>query len=280
MRLLGAGDNVVDRYRDLGRMFPGGNALNVAVAAARAGAQAAYLGVVGTDRAGEVVLAGLRAEGVDTSRLRVAEGPNAYADVTLLEGDRVFIGGEIGVSRFRLGEDDLAYASTFDLVHTGDCSMLEEQIADLAAAARLSFDFAIHRDPAYIGPILPHLEIACFSAADLDEEAALGLLAGAVARGPRLALATRGTLPALLHDGRRTWRQAVVDTTVVDTLGAGDSFIGRFLVGVSAGEDPATTMHAAARAAASTCGSYGAFGHGSPLAPEFAAPGAPASAAS
>jgi fructoselysine 6-kinase len=280
MRLLGAGDNVVDRYRDLDLMFPGGNALNVAVAAARAGAEAAYLGAVGTDRAGEVVLAGLRAEGVDVSRVRVVAGPNAHADVTLVEGDRVFVGSGVGVSRFALDPVDLDWASTFDLVHTGDCSMLEDQVADLAGVAPISFDFSVQHDPTYIDPLLPHLAIACFSASGLPEEAALDLLAAAVARGPRLALATRGTAPAILHDGRRTWHQAVVPTTVVDTLGAGDSFIGRFLVGVVAGEDPAVTLEAAARAAAVTGGSYGAFGHGSPLAPEFAAPGAPASAAS
>jgi fructoselysine 6-kinase len=272
MRILGAGDNVVDRYHDLGRMFPGGNALNVAVAAERAGAGAAYIGAVGTDRAGDVVIAGLRAEGVDTSRVRVLDGPNAYADVTLVEGDRVFVGADVGVSRFRLDADDLAWAGTFDLVHTGDCSMLEDQVADLARISRVSFDFSIHRDPAYLEPLLQHVAIACFSATDLTEEAALDLLVTAVARGPRLALATRGIAPALLHDGRRTWHQEVVPTHVVDTLGAGDSFIGRFLVGVVDGEDPAVTLEAAARAAAVTCGSYGAFGHASPLAPEFAAP--------
>lgn len=266
MRLLGAGDNVVDRYRDLGTMFPGGNALNVAVAAARGGAAAAYIGAVGTDRAGEVVLAGLRAEGVDVSRVRVVEGPNAYADVTLVEGERVFIGGDTTISRFRLDADDLACAGTFDLVHTGDCSMLEDQVADLAAVAPVSFDFSTHREPAYLGPLLPHLAVACFSASDLDEEAALDLLADAVARGPRLALATRGTAPALLHDGRQTWRQPVLGGTIVDTLGAGDSFIGRFLVGVIAHENRAATLHAAARAAACTCGQYGAFGHGSSIA--------------
>ncbi len=267
MRLLGAGDNVVDRYRDLGLMYPGGNALNVAVAAARGGAAAAYVGAVGTDRAGDVVLAGLRAEGIDVSRVRVVEGPNAYADVMLVDGDRVFVGADPTISRFRLDADDLAFASSFDLVHTGDCSMLEDQVADLAAVAPLSFDFSVHRDPAYLEPILPHLAVACFSASDLDEEGALDLLANAVARGPRLALATRGTAPALLHDGRRTWRQPVVEGPVVDTLGAGDSFIGRFLVGVIAGEDLAVALHAAASAAATTCGQYGAFGHGSPLDP-------------
>lgn len=267
MRLLGVGDNVVDRYAHLGRMFPGGNALNVAVAARRAGAQAAYLGAVGTDAAGAAVLAALRAENVEVDRVRVIQGTNAYADVSVIEGDRVFVGSSIGVSRFRLDADDLAYAATFDLVHTGDCSMLEDQIADLAGRAPLAFDFSTRREAAYLEPILPHLDVACFSASDLVEEAALALLAGAVARGPRLALATRGTLPALLHDGRRTWRQPVSAESVVDTLGAGDSFIGRVLVGVMAGEDPAVFLSAAAEAAARTCGDYGAFGHGCPFVP-------------
>jgi sugar/nucleoside kinase (ribokinase family) len=265
MRLLGVGDNVVDRYRDLGLMFPGGNALNVAVAAARAGARAAYLGVLGTDRAGEVVLAALRAEGLELDRLRIVEGPNAYADVQVVAGDRVFVGSGLGVSRFRLNEADLAYAATFDLVHTGDCSMLEDQVPALAERAPVSFDFSVHREPAYVEPLLPHVAIACFSCGDLDDEAALGFLAGVVSRGPRFALATRGAAPALLHDGRRVWRQPVVATKVVDTLGAGDSFIGRFLVGVMSGEDPAASLLAAAHAAAKTCGHHGAFGYGSPF---------------
>jgi hypothetical protein len=109
MRLRGVGDNVVDRYADLGRMFPGGNALNVAVAARRAGAAAAYLGAVGTDRAGDVVLSALHAEDVDVQRVRRVEGPNAYADVTVVDGDRVFVGGNATISRFWVDADDLAY---------------------------------------------------------------------------------------------------------------------------------------------------------------------------
>ena len=272
MRLLGIGDNVVDRYRGLGLMFPGGNALNVAVAARRAGAQAAYLGALGTDRAGVVVLEALRDERVAVGRVRVIEGPNAYATVDVVDGDRVFAASDIGVSRFVLDDDDLAYAAGFDLIHTSDCSMLEAQVPALAACAPVSFDFSIRRDPGYTGPLLPHLTVACFSASDLDEDAALAMLHAAVAVGPRIALATRGSAPSLLTDGRRVWRQPVVPASLVDTLGAGDSFIGRLLVGVMRREDPAVTLHAAAEAAAITCGSYGAFGHGSPLAPEFAAP--------
>ncbi len=42
---LRGGDNVVDRYLDLETLFPGGNMVSVAVAARRADAAAAYLGV-------------------------------------------------------------------------------------------------------------------------------------------------------------------------------------------------------------------------------------------
>lgn len=86
MKLAGVGDNVVDRYRDLGTMFPGGQALNVAVYARRAGVESAYLGVVGDDVAGRHVLGALVAEGVDTSHVQVRSGSNAFAEVALVGG--------------------------------------------------------------------------------------------------------------------------------------------------------------------------------------------------
>ena len=141
--LLAVGDNVVDRYVEAGYMYPGGNAVNVAVHARRNGATSAYLGAVGTDRAGQVVLAALEEEGVDTTLTRQVDGPNAYADVRVVDGNRVFGGADVGISRFSLGRDDLTAAAAFDIVHTGECSMVEEQLQDLADAARgLSFDFS------------------------------------------------------------------------------------------------------------------------------------------
>ena len=50
--LLTVGDNVVDRYPALGMLYPGGNAVNVAVHGRRCGAGTAYIGAVGTDLAG------------------------------------------------------------------------------------------------------------------------------------------------------------------------------------------------------------------------------------
>ena len=117
--------------------------------------------------------------------------------------------------------------------------------------------------------ILPHLTVACFSASDLDEEAALE--PPRRRRGPRTAARPghpRAPSPALLFDGRRTWRQPVVGVVVVDTLGAGDSFIGRVPRRRRRRRGPGRpSSAAAAEAAARTCGDFGAFGHGRPFAP-------------
>ena len=131
MRLLCLGDNVVDRYVAQGVMYPGGNAVNVAVFAKRLGADAAYQGVLGSDEAGRLVLASLVGEGVDTSRVTVAQGPNAWADVELVEGDRLFLGSDKGVSNFRLTATHYAEVAAFDAVHTAYTALLEDQLFDL-----------------------------------------------------------------------------------------------------------------------------------------------------
>jgi fructoselysine 6-kinase len=264
MRLACVGDNVVDIYPSLGLMFPGGNTVNVAVAARRAGIETAYIGVTGTDRAGKVVMDALRAEQIDVSRARVVNGPNAYTTIELHAGDRVFGASDPGVSNFSLNDEDRHYLAGFDIVHSGDNSMLEDQIGWLAEVAAVSFDFG-ERPPAYWRPLAPYVRIACFSGAQLlSVEEAEELAHSAARLGPKLVLVSEGARGAMvLHQDRVVRISSSV--TPVDTLGAGDSLIGRFLVGIIAGEKPRDALVAAGEVAAETCLSYGAFGHATPL---------------
>src|SRR4051794_33087819 len=163
VQLLAVGDNVVDRYPAQGVMYPGGNAVNVAVHARRCGLRVGYVGAVGTDQAGRVVLGALQAEGVDTSRTRVVDGANAYAEVQVVQGNRVFGHGDVGVSRFTVAPDDLAVARAADVVHTGECSMVEDQLESLAGASRrLSFDFS-ERPWDYVERYAPLADVAIVS---------------------------------------------------------------------------------------------------------------------
>jgi fructoselysine 6-kinase len=259
MRLACVGDNVVDVYPSLRLVFPGGNAVNVAVAARRAGACAGYVGAVGTDTAGTIILDALVAEGVETSHTRVVEGPNAFSTIELLEGDRIFGAADIGVSRFTLDESDLKYLSGFDMVHTGDNSMCEDQVAQMAEVAPLSYDFG-ERPAGYWQPLARYVRVACFSAGKLSVAGAEELARSAAELGPELVLVTEGARGAMLLDGGTVHRVAT-SVVPVDTLGAGDSLIGRFLAGLAGGEDPRPALEAASEAAASTCLQNGAFGH-------------------
>jgi len=265
MRIVGIGDNVVDRYVNLGQMFPGGNALNVAVYAHWAGAQTAYIGAVGTDRAGRLILQALQAEGVDVSHVRVVEGSTAYADVVLVEGDRQFVGSSVGVSRFEPSPADMAFLQGSDLVHSSVYSGLDSWVAAVSGQLPLSFDFSDHIDPAYVRTLAPHLVYALFSGSRLTAQEAEDLVRWTVSLGTKVALVTRGTQGTILCIEGRCWTQPIHPVHAIDTLGAGDGFMATFLVAHLQGATPPEALARAAEGAAAVCTYNGAFGRGGPI---------------
>ena len=62
-------------------------------------------------------------------------------------------------------------------------------------------------------------------------------------------LVTLGSEGALYYDGSETIRQACYPADAVDTTGAGDTFLGNFVTGLSEGMDPAECLKLAAAAA-------------------------------
>ena len=261
VRLLAVGDNVVDCYPDLGVMFPGGNAVNVAVNAVRCGARAGYVGALGTDRAGKVLYRALGEEGVDLDLVRVVDGSNARAVVKIVDGNRVFDSGELGVSQFRVGEADLSAAAAADVVHTGECSMTEDDLPRLARAARLlSFDFS-ERPWDYIAGLAGLVHIAILSLPEGGRNAAVDLARQVRDLGPARVVISRGAQGALLLGPAGLAEAGAGTGPIVDTLGAGDALIARLLVGLAGGESDDAALRAATAYATSTCAEYGAFGY-------------------
>lgn len=264
-RILGVGDNTVDQYLHLRRMFPGGNAVNVPVLAHRYGAEASYIGWLGDDRYGRLILEALRQEGIDTSHCRViAGGTNAHCEVNLVDGDRVFGASSAGVTRLiALTDEDFAFAGQFDLVHSSVYSHIVAQLPQLRnAAQRLSFDFSQGWKRPYLEQVLPFTTFAFLSYPDQSQSECESLMRWIKAQGPEVVVVTRGKEGALAFGGERIVQQGIVEANVVDTLGAGDAFIARFLVEYLRGKAINESMALAAQSAAETCGYYGAFGYG------------------
>ncbi|QRG70048.1 PfkB family carbohydrate kinase [Brevibacillus choshinensis] len=270
MRLIAIGDNVVDYYKDRGEIFPGGNALNVAVLGKRyQAAVSSYIGIIGNDRAAEHVKQTLLLENIDISRLRQAFGPNGEAVVSLnAEGDRVFVGSNAGGVQaymgLRLNQQDKEYIASHDLMHTSIYSNLEHELPGLHKKIPISFDFSTRWTDSYLQRVCPYIEYGFFSGSDLTEDECHQLIHRVHSLGTKVVGVTRGAEGAIFSEEGRLYRQHITETVVVDTLGAGDSFIAMFLMQYHQKHDMEDALRQASVAAAKTCGHYGAFGYGVP----------------
>ncbi|GAB3152585.1 PfkB family carbohydrate kinase [Microbispora hainanensis] len=287
MRVLGFGDNIVDRFVDRGVEYPGGNSVNVAVYARRLGLDAAYLGVFGDDELGGFLRDSIAAQGVATDHCVVRTGESGVSTLRVDDGDRVFLGWNGGGVTLReplvLGDDLLRYAASFDLVHSSVYSRSETELPKLAGLGPVvSFDLSSEdefRTPGYLGRVCPYADLVLLSCSHLDEAATRALLAEAVRRGAGLALATRGVEGAIAHDGRVTIATPALRVEdprlMADTMGCGDAFLTGFAVsllrgGWTAGASPRRdaverALHDGARSAYEQCLVEGAFGHGRPV---------------
>jgi sugar/nucleoside kinase (ribokinase family) len=277
-RVLGFGDNVIDRFVDRGVYYPGGNCVNFAVYARRLGVESAYLGVLATDEPAQHLRHALAELGVSTERCVEKAGVTGWCDVTVVDGDRVFgdwDGGVVLEQPFVPTAADLRYLEGFDLVHLGAYAGLEPHLPAFREHARLvSFDLsdeAEQRDPAYLDAVAPWVDLAVVSVADLGWAEAEALARDVHDRGAGLVLVTRGLEGSAVFDGSAFHRAPAVAVEALDTMGAGDAFITSFALSLLdggwrrghslPGDVFDGALHRAARFAAHQCSIEGAFGY-------------------
>jgi fructoselysine 6-kinase len=272
MKLIAVGDNVVDCYLDQKLYYPGGNAVNVAVNCARRGASpAAYIGVFGDDAEADHIKACLDKEGVSWGYSRKTYAATGHPGVSLSpEGDRIFVGGPKDTAqhifRIRLIKRDFEYISQFDLCHTSCYSGIEPEIPALAETCPLSFDFSVLNEDNYIRTLAPYLRYAFFSGSGLEEWRLQEIIRLCHELGTEIVGITLGEQGAIFsRRGERFIQPVKPVKQIVDTMGAGDSFIAGFLVSYNDTPDMIGALDFAAFCAAETCSFYGGFGYPSPF---------------
>lgn len=276
VKVLGFGDNVVDQYEHLKTMYPGGNCVNFCAYATMFGAdKSAYMGYFGNDDNAEYVISILNKLGIETVKCKQMDGENGWARVTLVNGDRTFLGcnegGVRGENPYILDRFDLEYVKQFDLVHTGNYCFTEKELHKIhEAGVTLSFDFSDDSTEEYYKKIVPQIDYA-FCSFDGTDEQVKEHLKKIISYGAKLATASRGEKGCILYDGTGFYEQPAAPLEkVVDTMGAGDSLITSFLIGYTDSikknvEQSAAIRESladAAKFAAKVCSIEGAFGYG------------------
>lgn len=228
---------------------PGGKGANQAVAAARTGGRVAMIGRIGDDEAGMRLRAGLTAEGIDVSEVRVVGGPTGRALIEVDEAgeNRIVV---VPGANARLA----AHQLPIELLASADFVLLQREVPDevVAATVRLVGQ-AGGRSILNLAPagVLASDVLARVSLLLVNEsEAALLLgeddpapvtaapeeaarrLSGQVAGDAVITLGAHG----VVHAGRSgEGRIEGFRVPVVDTTAAGDAFAGALATALDGG---------------------------------------------
>lgn len=237
MKLIALGDNSVDHYRNTGEYFPGGNAVNVAVHAARLGAEAEYMGCFGDDEYAREIQASLLENGVrigHCTRLPGRATKVCRYDVT--DGERSFLEAVTGpawAGPIRLDAAALAHLAKADVIVSSCNAKLPEQLAAVEALPPLfAYDFGEkekYRTDEYYDLVCRQIDLAMFSCEPMSREEFAAFCAPLHRRGAVHVLATMGARGQLLSDGKNILQKSVQMIDIYDTMGAGDSFLAAFL---------------------------------------------------
>jgi ribokinase len=217
---------------------PGGKGANQALAAARLGANVRMVGRTGADAYAEVALRNLREAGVDLTMVTQADSPTGIAMILVDDTGENQIAVHPGANALLdLGGLDIGDADAV-------ICQLEIPCGAVIQAARATHGlFCLNAAPAL--PVPPEaLARADVIIVNETEHAALPPTSAMIA----LTLGAAGAV--LLKDGEQLARAAAPAVTAVNTVGAGDTFVAAFVVGLVEGRQPGDALQRACVAAA------------------------------
>ncbi|MFD7022608.1 ribokinase [Promicromonospora sukumoe] len=219
------------------RRTPGGKGANQAVAAARAGGAATtFVGALGRDESGELLLASLDGAGVRTDTVERVDAPTGTALITVSpDGENAIVVAPGANSRVRVGVAQARRIGAADVV----LAQLEIPLGTVTAAARERREGALFvlnaapsRDlPEALWEQVDVLVVNEHEAGDLaglvvEDASPEALAAALLERVPAVVvtLGARGSLVA--RRGAEPVQVPAAEVAVVDTTGAGDTYCG------------------------------------------------------
>ncbi len=224
----------------------GGAVFNTAIALGRLGAPAGYFGGISTDLFGGILADALTASKVDHSACPRSDRPTTLAFVTLVDGHARYAFYDENTAGRMLSEADLPELDgDTEALFFGGISLVSEPCADTyAALCAKAGDRVVMLDPnirpgfikdearyrARLAGMLARADIVKISDEDMDW---LGTTPEALLDGgTALVLETRGAEGVLAVTARGSMEVPATRATVVDTVGAGDTFNAGLLAGL------------------------------------------------
>ena len=157
-----------------------------------------------------------------------------------------------------MSDGDLQYLAGFDCVHMAVWGQCDSCLGKLPQEVKISYDFSNRYGEEKIERLAPYIDYVFFSC-EKDDAFTRDLLKRVKEQGAGLVIATLGENGSVAYDGKEFVVSGIVEADVVDTLGAGDSYIAGFLNKALEGEPLKKCMEAGAEKAALTISHFGAW---------------------
>jgi ribokinase len=229
---------------------PGGSAANTIVALSRLGVKTAYIGKVGNDEGGRILLENLKNEGVDTSCVVRAEGRSGSAMILVDERGNRAILVDPGVNdTLRYEEIDMESAKQYGLIHLTSF-ICKNGLDSLKSQKRVVREFEfVSFDPGmvYVERGLDEMvDFLKYTTVFLPSKSEIEMLFNMNYRdaaeeslnlGVEVVAVKMGSEGCWIKTKNREVRVDPFRVEVVDTTGAGDAFNAGFLYGYLSGKD-------------------------------------------
>ena len=232
--------------------YPGGKGVNQAVACARMGAKTSFVGCVGGDDAGVLLRSVLEQEGIDTSHLRTVGVPTGRAFINVdSHGENAIV--VVAGANAEVGIEDNFFIPNSRVV-LAQLEVPLETIAIAFSQARNSGAVTVlNPAPARVIP-QSLLQLVDIVVPNETESGELGGTKALFDLGVNTVVTTLGADGASIETTSSTTHIDPHKVTPVDTVGAGDAFIGATCAELSRGAsiEDAARMGAVAGALATT----------------------------
>lgn len=232
-KALMVGDNCIDIYENINLYYLTGNVVDTGVNMAILKTDVAMLTNIAKDKYGDQMLNLFEKHNINIDRLRILDGQTAYTIMNLIDGERIHGDYVEGVlENMEFSKDDIDFALDYDLLFSAFWGKAEDFFIEIKKqnnAPLIAYDYADRHNDDKVDMLDGIVDIGFFSW-EQNEEDAKAFLKNRTDKGMKIAVTTFGVDGSLAYDGNEYYRAYAVEVEeVVNTVGAGDSFIAGFL---------------------------------------------------
>lgn len=194
--------------------------------------------ILGNDVFADALEERLKEREIPLRILKRTDRPTAAAKMDLVDGDKKHLHFEgNAMEEIELQDDDLEFVKQFDIIYAERWAKVGRYIKEIRQEGQIwVYDFSKRLEQESNDEIIPYLDYAFFSY-DRDDEYIRNFMVKTNEKGAKTVVAMLGEYGSLAYENGKFYKLDAEKVEVVNTVGAGDSYIAAFTYGVSLGED-------------------------------------------